>query len=116
VADGVEFKPDHIENFSAEMHGKSLTYNFSVTLPKPAKKISLAIWDEEFYVDLDPPVKEDDSKGGSALSARHYTVQPYIKPFAEKGAPPAACDFKPEKRVNKVWGDFITYITECEAK
>ncbi|HVY12052.1 MAG TPA: DUF1007 family protein [Alphaproteobacteria bacterium] len=116
TADGVEFKPETVHNFSAEMKGKNLVYHFSIALPKPAKKLEIAIWDDEFYVDLDPPTEEvPNDKAGSFMSERKFAAKPFVGAESENGAKPPACTQREKDHVSEIWGKFITYIVECQA-
>jgi ABC-type uncharacterized transport system substrate-binding protein len=116
-ADGVDFAPDTVGDFKAHMTGKQLVYEFSITLPKPAKDLEVSIWDEEFYVDLDPPTEEVvNDKAGSAMSERQFKAKEFIAPQAVAGAAKPDCKSEERSRDNPIWGKVITFYVLCKAK
>jgi ABC-type uncharacterized transport system substrate-binding protein len=115
--DGVEFDPAETADFKARMAGKNLVYEFSVTLPKPAKNLELSIWDEEFYVDLDPPTEEiPNDKVGSAMREIHYRPKEFITPIAGPGGKAPECIWEQRMRDNQIWGKITTFTVLCKAK
>lgn len=116
IADGQEFRPQAVEDFSAEMKGENLQYTFTIALPKPAKKMELSIWDEEFYVDLDPPTMEKSSdKTPGFMSVKNFVVKPFVSVDSVGGAPAPSCNPRTQERENVTWGKFTTFVVECKA-
>jgi ABC-type uncharacterized transport system substrate-binding protein len=114
--DGADFRPSKISNFSADLKGKTLTYNFTVTLPKPAKKAELVIFDDEFYVDLGPPTQEaPDNKVGGFMSEQNFVLKPFLKAEGEGSANPPTCNYREGKQDNPMWGKITFFTVDCAA-
>lgn len=115
-ADGVDVIPDDVGDFVAKMHGDQLGYTFTVALPKPTQKLELSLFDDSFYVDLSPPMKETISdKVSSFMSPRSFEPKDFVFSTAEDGAKPAVCARKKTPHVSDVWGTFNTYTLICQA-
>lgn len=114
--DGADFEPKKVEDFTARMHGKQLEYEFTVLLPKPAQNLELSLFDEEFYVDIGPPVdKIPAPAGGSFMAPASRQVQAFVTSASEDAAVAPRCEYQEGMpRVNKMWGNFTTFIVTCK--
>ncbi len=115
TADGAKVDPTDIDEFKAHQDGQNLVYDFAVKLPKPAKKLELTMYDEEFYVDMGPPTEEVPGKGLSFMKVKEVRAKDFVKAEATSGAKPATCTQAPQERNNQLWGKFTTFNVNCQA-
>jgi hypothetical protein len=114
--DGKNFEPQEISNFGAEMKGKNIEYTFTVSLPHPASKLELSLYDPEFYVDIGPPIAGLSVDSPGAATKGDLKPKPFISVSAEKGASPPTCDVPQSKpRISETWGKFTVYTIMCRA-
>jgi len=111
--DGLSFLPEETQNFTAQMHGEQLEYVFTITLPKPAQQVETTLYDEEFYVDIGPPIQEN-SAGGSLMSKVEPKAQNYVSARGLNGAVAPTCvQREGETKNSPVFGAFKTFVAFC---
>ncbi|MBI1273944.1 MAG: DUF1007 family protein, partial [Alphaproteobacteria bacterium] len=118
LLDGQVFEPKEASEFTARMHGRNLEYRFTVTLPHPAKKLELSIYDPEFYVDLGPPMQQvTPEKAASVMTTGIYEPKDFLSAGATDGAAPPECGYKKgDPHVSAVWGVFTVFLINCAVK
>jgi ABC-type uncharacterized transport system substrate-binding protein len=115
--DGSEFDPEQISDFGAEMKGNNLEYTFTITLPHPAKKFELSLYDPEFYVDVGPPLQQPEAEQTGIMAAAKMVPKEFLSSSAEGGAKAPACSWKQgEPRVSATWGKFALFEVNCQAQ
>jgi hypothetical protein len=115
--DADDYKPVDVSDFGAEMKGLNLEYTFTVTLPHPAKKLELSLYDPEFYVDIGPPVQPMSPDKPGIMAQTKMTPKDFITTSAEAGAKAPTCSWKQgEPRVSASWGKFALFVVDCEAQ
>lgn len=108
-----EFKVQDVQDFSAKIEGQNIVYRFSVTLPAPTQKLSIALSDDEFYTDLSPPTEQVGNPVGGVLSERDFKAKEFAFVSAADGAKPAKCEQHPLVREHPLWGKITTYAAVC---
>lgn len=115
TADGVAWRPDAVQDFTARARGEQLEYSFTIPLPKPAQSVEVSLYDEELYVDIGPPMTDGGAKT-SLLATVEPVAQQYVSASARNGAAPPTCSQQPGKTMNNpMWGDFKTFTATCRA-
>lgn len=111
-----EFKPQEVSDFLAKMDGGHIVYSFTVKLPEPAKKLSIALLDEEFYTDLGPPMEQVGTAIGSALKEQDFKPKEFISVSADDGAAKPICDQHTMPHESPMWGKMNVYAAVCVFK
>jgi hypothetical protein len=115
--DGQEFDPTQISDFGAAMKGLNLEYTFTINLPHPAKKLELALYDPEFYVDIGPPIEKMSPDAPGIMATTSMKPKEFLSTSAEPGANPPSCEWhQGQPRVSATWGKFAMFTVTCEAK
>lgn len=114
--DGTELLPLQVKDFTARDHGEQLEYIFTVALPKPAKTVDVTLYDEEFYVDIGPPMLDTGAPSGIMAKARPQP-QNFVSAKARDGAKAPLCTQSAGiTRNHPMWGDFQTFTAHCVAE
>lgn len=117
--DDAPFVPSEVRDFTTRLKGKKLEYQFMIALPKAAKKIELSLSDQEFYVDLEPPLQEiqTDKPGKSLLAEAKMLPKDYVSTASLDNSPQAQCEgHDGAVRKSDQWGDFPSFIVSCQAR
>lgn len=112
----MEFKPQEVSDFSAKMDGGHIVYSFTVNLPALAKKLSIALLDEEFYTDLGPPMEPIGTVVGSALKEQDFKPKQFVTVFSDDGAAKPVCDQHTMPHESPMWGKMNVYAAVCVFK
>lgn len=114
TTDGVAWRPDTVKDFTARTHGEQLEYSFTIPLPKAAQSVEVSLYDEELYVDIGPPMKDDGAKS-SLMAAVEPEAQQYVSATGRNGAAQPVCVQRQGKTMNNpMWGDFKTFVASCQ--
>jgi ABC-type uncharacterized transport system substrate-binding protein len=120
IAGGEAFEPQEAEDFSASLKGGKLSYDFTVKLPRPVRKIEFSLYDPEFYVDIGPPVEKETPKeipeGGSFMRTEKVRLADFVSVSAAKGINPPACTHMPGAPMASTWGVFMPEQVICLTK
>jgi len=115
--DGEDFKPEEVADFNAAFKGLNLEYNFTIDLPKPAKKLELSLYDPEFYVDIGPPIQPMSPDKPGIMAQTTMKPKNFISTSAEAGAKAPTCSWtQGQPRVSASWGKFALFVVNCEAQ
>lgn len=116
TADGVTFKPQDVQNFTARVVGEQLEYSFTITLPKPAQQAEISLYDEELYLDIGPPMTEGENNG-SFMAKSTPVPQAYVTVKGQNGGNTPVCTQNAgEPRTHPVWGQYKTFKASCSAQ
>jgi len=114
--DGKEFDPTEISDFSAELKNRRLDYLFTITLPHPTQALELSLYDEEFYVDIGPPMMSPETESVGIMAKAVQKPKNFLSAAAEDGAPLPVCEYHDgQPRLSASWGKFAVFVVNCKA-